>query len=301
MPELEAPVGPPAFASFGGILEGPLGDEDALAAARDRLAAMRLAPALEIEGGRFSLMLTEGRISGERLGRDGQEALVDALRGVVVASGDPARVESTLRCRLEFDGSLVETVFRVRRGELEPVSRLREGSAPDAGEAPASRSNLRAVVVALALALAVTASAWQADLLGRAFAPAPSELVLDTAGFGDALTLVAERAFPDYRVVLRRGDGYPRTPEQRVELEAAADGALGRLFVDALDGASPVWVLVLDGEGAVVGGTPVELRALVLRDDGTVATRVRSGREAERVVLSLDALGPVPADDGGNG
>ena len=81
------PGGPVRHGWFAGILEGRRGDVETLRNAVRRLNALGLAHAdLQLEGGRFNLLLDERIVPGSRFGPEVSTAFVERLQEIVDAS-----------------------------------------------------------------------------------------------------------------------------------------------------------------------------------------------------------------------
>ena len=121
-----------AFLWFDGILEGPIGDRDALRAAVLRLDAIGIVNAnLEIDGGRFSVLLDDRSKFMNRVTDNERTRLVESIQAIVDMSPSAERVESTLRCTEVNAQSVHETLFAVKGGKIERVSRARSANSDD--------------------------------------------------------------------------------------------------------------------------------------------------------------------------
>src|SRR5690606_34777262 len=140
-------------------------------------------------------------------------------------------VESNLRCRMVYAADVVETLFVVRRGEVEAVSRVRPRTpADDELLAPAALvtglANVRRrelVFAAAALLLVGLVAAWWSGWIDRVLAARAESLRIDTGPFGAMLAVGVERSLGNYRVELRRGPEYPATPEALAERREGSD------------------------------------------------------------------------------
>ena len=127
----------PRFGWFAGVLEGSVGNRDEMRAAADAVRDLGIVGCdLEILGGRFSFLFDEDPVPGERLTVDRQDELLASLAALVEAAADGAAVESTLRSSLVHPTSVVETLFSVRGGQLEPISRRRDLEERDRAREP---------------------------------------------------------------------------------------------------------------------------------------------------------------------
>lgn len=325
MPEPENPPPPPArrapdveatddlhgrrprYGWFAGILEGRVGDAEALRAAGARLA--RAVPSeLELDGGRFNFMFDERPVDGSRLGVDRQDALVDGLQRLVEASAEPDDVESTLRGALVYDDFVIETLFAPRGGRIEPVSRKRtveprdRQHAPDDGrggerygglDAPfrgkSKKSGLLLVILLLlGGALWAFTSGYGALARDALFGAGAEEIETDTGVFGTTLELRVERTLARYEVEVARGPDYPETPERADALVDAATTNEERAAMNAVANGESIWVRVVDESGRPLGAVELELRPLLSEDGGPASARVRAHSGAAGIELALD-------------
>ncbi|MCA8977446.1 MAG: hypothetical protein KDC98_22175, partial [Planctomycetes bacterium] len=135
------PSGAPQWVTMDGIVEGRIADYAALTkatAALNRLGICRFE--LGRDGGKFTLMPDNQRVSGKGLDEERQAELLQHL--ATLAQGASGPVESTLRCAMVFDEVCAETVFRAAVPPpagpgIEPLTRVRPRRADDVpAEAP---------------------------------------------------------------------------------------------------------------------------------------------------------------------
>ncbi|MEZ6016140.1 MAG: hypothetical protein R3F49_13555 [Planctomycetota bacterium] len=294
----------PRYGWFAGVLEGAVADSDALrraAAAVDAAGVMEVD--FEVDGGRFSLLFSDGPVPGERLSLEHQDGLVEALERVVAAAARPADVESTLRGSLVYDDHVIETLFSIVDGHVAPVSRRRALHERDRAQAPgasgtqldASLARLgrrRALALMAAVLVAAALLAWQRGYVQLVrdglFATAADALVFDTGPFGDALALDVRKERREYVCTVRRGPGYPASAAEVGALIAAATTSEERAAANAVANGAPVHLVLVDPDGATLAAAPLELGPL-LRDRDTeqeVSLRARMG--SARILISLD-------------
>ena len=297
----------PRYGWFAGILEGRIGNAEALRAAGERLA--RAVPSeLELDGGRFNFMFDERPIEGARLGIDRQDQLVAGLQSLVEASSEPDDVESTLRGALVYDEFVIETLFAPHGGRIEPVSRKRAIESRDREHAPgdaqdgerfggldapfrgkSKRSGLLLVVLLLlGGALWAFTSGYGALARDAIFGADAEEIDTGTGVFGETLELEIERKFARYEVKVSRGPNYPVTPDEAEALVDAATTNEERAAMNAVADGESIWVRVVDEEGRSVAATEIELRSLLSDDGGPVEAQVRAHAGGRRIELGLD-------------
>lgn len=303
-------TGSPRYAWFAGVLEGRVRDANGLRSALSRLKALDIVPCdLEINGGRFSFMFDEAPVRGDKLSVERQDDLVESLQRFVEASADATGVESTLRGSLVYAESVVETLFAVKAGTIEPVSRKRaldtrdRELAPDdaAGDgawagldAPFRGKSLRGGLMLLALLLlGGSLLAWQSGYFGLLrdsfFAEGTDEAAIETGLFKDTLTLTAERKLASYRCEIRRGANYPETPADIEALVAAAATTGERAAMNAVADGKTIWLRVVDKDGVTLAATRVNLSALLTEPNGVLQSKIRARAGTVRVELALNA------------
>jgi hypothetical protein len=251
----EWPPGPVDHARFGGILEGRHDDPAPLEGAVARLNEMGLVEAeLEIEGGRYSLMLDGGRIPGRRMSDSALAELVDCLGDLVEGSGHPETAECTLHCSVLARGAVRETLFVPRDGRVHAMSRVRavaEGCAepdPEVTTAALRRFGRRqAIWIAAVLLAAFGLAAWQSGYIDRILSRDPERIKVDTGPFGEDLAVVLDNTWGNYEVTLRRGPSYPTTEEAITKRREAAADLPHRAALGILSEGGTIYVQLRDG------------------------------------------------------
>lgn len=324
-----APSGPPRYGWFGGVLEGRVGDPTALRKAFEELDRSTAVPCdLDVDGGRFSLLFAEATVDGASLTVERQDQLLEGLGRVLAQSADPAAAESTLRGSLVFGGEVVETLFAVRDGRLDPVSRKRPLSQRDPSGGDARAGSLggldapfrdvargRGIMVLALVLVGGSLAAWRSGYVSLAYdaitAPAADEVEVSTGVFAETLSLELDRRFTDYVCEIDRGALYPATPEDANALMDGAATTGERAAMSAVADGETIWVRVVDDEGLTLSAERIELRALLAEDEGPIETRVRARAGGVRVELALsrgrsrgdapreDATADDPADENG--
>ena len=285
------PPGPIDHARFGGILEGRHDDPEALADIVARLNELGLVTAeLEVDGGRYSLMLDDRRIPGSRMSDAALAVVLECLTDLVEASNHPGTAESTLHCA-EFTREAVrETLFVPQDGRMNALSRVRPIEAgpdePDPGDvAKAFRGvgRKRALWIAAALLIAFGVTAWKSGYLDRLFSRDPERIALDTGPFGSDLAVRVQRSWGNYEVTIRRGRTFPTTGEEIAARRDAAPDLAQRAALGILSEGGTIYLQLRDGAGEVLVATSAELRPLLSSEDGEVTARL-PGRIAARAI-----------------
>lgn len=307
-PEIDddPPLGEPRYGWFAGVIEGRIGDADGLRGATDQLARLDVVACdLEIEGGRFSFMFDEQPVAGAKLTIEKQDGLVDGLQRLVDAAAGSSATESTLRGSLVHADCVIETLFAVRDGRIDPVSRRRAleerdralapggPGGPGAIEDPLARIGRQRAIALIALILVggglLAWSGGYVDVLRNTFlSRAASELESDTGPFADALTLEVEQRFGKYVCEIGRGPGYPATADEVEALIDAAVTAEERAAASAIGDGRTVGVVLVDDEGAPLTSAPVPLAKLLADEDATIEVTIAAKLAGTRVELSID-------------
>jgi hypothetical protein len=286
VPDLAAPSGPPLYAWFAGVVEGDRGGSDAglhdAAAAIERLGLGRAD--LELEGARFTLLLSGEAVAGDRLDEAGKHRFIAALDGLVRAAGVTRPLESTLRCTEVHADRTVETLFAIEGGRIRPWSRVRtvdaedRRRAPHAADAPpefASFGRRRAVAVLLIVAAIGAIAIWRSGLVGRLTSPDPEELPVLTTEFGDRLAVTVKHRFGDYRVEIRRSPTFPDSDAALALWRDRLVGARERIAWQSLAGEGTVHVHSLGEESRRLHSTVVNLRPLIVDGREVIVARLR--------------------------
>jgi hypothetical protein len=286
------PQGAPLAAFLDGVLDGRIGD-----AAKLRAAAAALDHAgagafqCEVTGGRFTLLPIATTVA-QPFGADAQERFLAALQAIATAAS-PGSLEGNLRCKLVWADEVAETLFVARGGTLEPVTRRRPRVATDEVPAPPTRGRLvgvrRREILWLVPVLALVAGAalWQSGVFARLFAAPAASLRTDSGPFDDLLALAIDSAAGDYEVTLRRGAGYPGTPQALAVRAAALTDLERRAACNLVGDGGDVYLELVDVAGAVLATTRIELRALLLAPDATVPARLPGHASADAVRLAI--------------
>ncbi len=296
----KAPEGPVRYAWFGGILEGRRPQDDgALRAAVAELNADGPVPAdLEVEGGRFTVLLGERTLEPSELSSERLTVFVDLLQRLVEASADPERIESTLRCTEVYAREAVETVFAPVAGEVRCVSRVRALNDEDRRRAPVAArpagpafdlGTRRALLIGALFLIAFGLFTWRSGIVGRWMSAEAAGLARETGPFGTLLAVEVERMWPgDYRVVLRRGDDYPLTTDAVSALQTGAGSPVELAAVNAVAEGDAVYAQLLNHDGEVLASDRLELRPLLGDADAEVEGKLKGRISAATVRLALD-------------
>jgi len=296
-PELSAPTGAPIYAWFDGVIAGDRGGADSAlhgaAAAMERLGLGRAD--LELEGERFALHFRGESVEGDRLDEEGKRRFIAILEEVVRAAGTSRPLESTLLCTEVHSDRTVETLFALRSGHVDPLSRVRPVEAEDCRRAPLTvrappglpaRGRWRAVALLLALvAIGAIAASWS-GLIDRFTSPDPSGLPILTTEFGDRLAVTVRRRYGEYRVEIRRSPTFPDSEDALALWRDRLTGTRERIAWQALAGAGRVYVHSL-GEGSRrLHTATLDLRPLVVDRHPVVAARLRADPRTKGFAIS---------------
>jgi hypothetical protein len=288
--------GPPVGLLIEGILDGRTAAAEPLLAASTALSKCGAGSfRCEITGGRFTLMPRETQVPAAAFDEAAQTRFLEALHSVVAAAA-PGSVESNLRCRLYYDEEVAETLFVVRGGRIEPLTRRRRRLPADddamtlPAKAPPFGLRRRDLAIIAPLLLLVGALVlWQAGWVDRVFAARAETLAIDTGPFGSMLATKIERSWGDYDVELRRGPDYPATAKQLQERRDRLEKLTERAAIEAVGNGGDLFVQVIDGSGKVRAQARVELRLLLGDENGVVTTRLPGLIGATGLRLSLSA------------
>lgn len=307
MPEMESPSvhqnflpprGSVRYAAFGGILEGTRGDRAILESLIREINELGLARAeLEIEGGRFSVLMDEAPVSTEGMEAARFESFVNLLQQLLEASPSPDSLESTLRCKIVTDREVQETLFVLLNGSLRCVSRTRPLQEGDRRQAPLtvwapsiSRFGGRhAILIGILLLIAFAILTWQGGYIDKIFSPKPGSLLLKTGPFGHLLKLEVEKSWGNYRVLIRRGKDFPESADKVKDLLESAVSAADRAAINTVADGDTIYAQLLSSKGKVLDFARVELRSLLSAGDAKVTGKLHGHIAAHCVQLSLDA------------
>lgn len=282
------------FGWFDGILEGTATDPAAVGAAVAELN--RSGPArfaLTVEALRCSILADDRPLAGERF-RDPRagESLVRGIEALVARLDGPEEPESTLRCTLVHDATVQETIFAVRGRAVRPVARERPVLDSDLARRPRGiaagspeANRMLWVGIAFLMLIAGVLSAWQKGLIDRIAAARAETLEVRRGAFGDTLDASVQESWGEYRVLVKRGRGYPPDAAS-VEAPATASTA-ERAARRIVANGETICLLVRAKDGTVLASAPVSLRGLLAREDGEVVAAIPGKRRAAAVELSL--------------
>lgn len=297
-PHTSPPRGPVQYAWFAGLLEGRCNDSDELrriAGEINGLGAVHID--LELDAGRFSALLDERTIAGESMTQETQDRLLGLLQEMVDASSDPQAVASTMRCTAVHGDSVVETLFAPMRGAMKCVNRVRPVQREDREHEPAGHTGSaiagfgirRVVLIGILMLVAFSALTWQSGLLDRVMSADVELLQVDSGPFGELLAVDVEPNWGNYRVLLRRGAAYPTTAAGVKELEAAAATPADRAAVLAVCDGGNIYLRLSDEQGKTLAYHPVEMRALLLKNDAVISGHLPGRIAARSIQLALEA------------
>lgn len=295
--EHAAPFSPPLAIELGGILDGRTADPASLAAAARELGACGLGTfQCEQTGGRFSLLPESTELPGAGFDLAAQERFLAGLARVAECAL-PGSIECTLHCRLIGASEVVETLFVLKEGRLEPMSRTRPRSPQDRVPFPESAAagalkGMRArdlALLALVLLLLGSLAVWRTGLVGRVLAVRAEALPLDNGPFGSTLALESKLSWGSYEVTLRRGTTFPQDPAQLAKLAADAPSLEERAAVTAVGDGGEIWVLLCDREGEVLEASSVSLRQLLLDAESKPQAVLAGHMEAAQIRLSMSS------------
>lgn len=292
-PPLQPPTGAPLAAFVEGLFDGRIGDAAAL---QQAIASLQHAGAgpfrAEVLGGRFSLLPAQTQVSGAPFDEGAQARFLQALQGVAAAAA-PGSVETNLRCRLVYADVVAETLFVVRQGQLEPLTRVRPRTADDGlgvPNAPAVPFGLRRrelLFAAPLLLLAGSIVAWQSGWIDRVLSARAETLRTDSGPFGAMLQLRVEPTWGNYRVTVTRGPEYPANASALTARRDGTEDLVARAAIAAVGDGGAVFVQLLGPDDKVLAEQRTELRPLLTAADGTIEAKLPGAMQATAVRLSL--------------
>lgn len=301
-PPRQLPTGAPHGIGIDGILEGRVANAVALGAAVEALGACGAGRfRLEITGGRFNVLPEETTLAGTTFDQHAQAAFVAALQQVLDAAA-PGSIVTTLRCTLHYAEQIAETLFVVRGGQLEPLTRLRARGSGDAPPLPGAdgtpargpalpRRQLLLITPLLLLAGALVA--WQTGWIDRVLAARAEDLATDGGPFGAMLQVEARRSWGNYEIELRRGADYPTTPDELTRRRDASGDLAARAATTLVGDGGQLFVQLRAADGALLAERRAELRPLLADAQGKVVLQLPGQITAHTVRLSL-ASGQAP-------
>ena len=297
----ETPRGPALYGWFDGIMEGPRFDDEVIGRLADAINYQALVPAdLELDGGRFSILLADRSTSGDAIGPARQERFLRFLQGFIQGLPDDVAVESTLRCTLVFEDRVVESLFAVVDRQLRCVSGVRAVTELDRRRDPegppsAVRQSVNALgrrgllAVGALLAIGLGFLAWGWGLVDRALSTDSAELTIHTGVFDRLLDVEIQDRWGNYEVTLHRGPDYPKTSDDVTVLLAGTQTPAGRAAVTAVANGLTVYLRLENQTGLVLASRGVELRALLVDEDGVIVLEL-PGRMSSRLLrVALDS------------
>lgn len=292
-PPLDPPMGPPLAAFVEGLLDGRVADAGALQLA---IANLQHAGAgsfrAEVLGGRFSLLPATTQVTGAPFDEAAQARFLLALQGVAAAAA-PGSVETNLRCRLVYPEVVAETLFVVRDGKLEPLTRVRPRTAddrtgvPGAAAVPFGLRRRELLMAAPLLLLAGGLVAWQSGWIDRVLSARADQLRTDAGPFGAMLQLRVEPAWGNYRVTITRGPEYPATTSALAARRDGTDDLVARAAIAAVGDGGAIFVQLLGPDDKVLAEHRTELRPLLTAADGTIVAKLPGAMQATAVRLSM--------------
>ncbi len=299
---MPAPSGIPNYLWFAGIIEGPRRDasiDPMLRRITHSICQLSLGTAeLELEGGRFSIMMSEDTVNGSESNRGVRESFANLLGELTAVLAADGPLESTLRCTEVFPRQTVETLFSPSGDVVRAVSRARSTSDEDQRHAPAALvspsalariGRVKAVVISVLSIATLIAVAWQGGLIDRAFAAQSSDIRIEVPGLGDTLQLTIDDEWGNYVVVLSRGIGYPETPAARDALFSNAVTTTELALLRAVADGDSLFIRIEDAENQVLGATRMSLRPLLSQPHNQVVARLPGQMNADHIRIALDA------------
>lgn len=295
----DVPSGEVQFAWFGGILEGQAADLERLGSTVQEINGLGMVVAdLDAERGRFSILFDNVVVSASTMNRDKSERLVELLDRIVHLSSTPERLESTLNCTEVYSDGVVETLFAVRDGAIDAVSRRREVRPADLAKqnvgAPAPSIAVpnmgRPMIVALLALLMVAGGlmAWRNGLVDQIMAAQVETLQVDQTSFEGLLAVKVDGTWGIYEVSISRGPKYPETAAEATALEGGEITTADLAAIRTVAGGSKVYVQLLDKDSKVLEAEPVSLAGLLSKDEPVLA-KLRGRARAKSIRLALDS------------
>ncbi len=290
-----------SFLWFDGILEGPVGDRGLLKSCTIRIGAIGIVQAnLEIDGGRFSILLDDKsrRMDGIR---DEQRARLLALfQEIVDLSPNPLGVESTLRCTEVTQDGVQETLFALQDGQFQRVSRTRKANSGDLSRKPRPISviggefetpNQRRVILGVAVLFMLGFLGWQMGVVHLALTPEPQEISVNHGLFEDLIATDLSKKWGVYTLSIFRGGNFPDTM-------AAFDSAIKSTkkldrgaMLNAVAHGDVIYVQLIDSANDIVFQKGLSLKPLLLSPENKIQMQIRGHKDAQSIRL---ALTPAP-------
>jgi len=288
------------YAWFAGILEGHSGDNDRLRQTVAELNALGSIDAdLELDGGQFSVLFDDLTLAGGAFAADLLDRLPRLLQEIVDAARDPARVTSTVRCTVVHEDGVVETLFAPVSGVMRGVSRPRRVKPEDLERAPAAAAvgnvsgmgPVRSTLIGALMLVAFAMLAWQSGFVERLTSVESSTLTVDNGPFGELLTAEIQPNWGNYRVLLRRGQSYPKDVAQQRQLEEQAATLAERSAVLMLTQGRHLYLRLISDTGETLAYYPVDTRPLLTSDEAPAVGHLPGRSIARSIQLSISPGG----------
>ncbi len=290
-----------SFLWFDGILEGPVGDRDLLKSCTIRIDAIGIVQAnLEIDGGRFSILLDDKsrRMDGIR---DEQRARLLALfQEIVDLSPNPLGVESTLRCTEVTKDGVQETLFALQDGQFQRVSRTRKANSGDLARKPRPISviggefenpNQRRVILGGAVLFVLSFLGWQMGVVHLALTPEPQEISVNHGLFENMIASDLSKKWGVYTLSIYRGDDFPKTMSAFDSAIKSAKKLNRGAMLDALAHGNVIYVQLIDSADNIVFQKGLSLKPLLLSSEAKLQMQIQGHKDAKSIRL---ALTPAP-------
>lgn len=286
-----------SFLWFDGILEGPLGDRDMLKACTTRLDAIGIVQSnLEIEGGRFSILLDDKSRQMARIDDNQRGRLLALLQEIVDLSPNTARVESTLRCTEVTDSGAQETLFALQGGQFQRVSRARKTSSEDLARKPRPTSvighefenpNHRRAILGVAVLIMLGFMGWQLGIVHLALAPDPQEIVMDYDLLENVIATDLSKKWGVYTLSVFRDNEFPKTMSAFDAAIKSAKQLDRSAMFSAVARGDVIYVQLIDSSGDIVFQKGLSLKPLLLDSKEKIQIQIRGHKDAKRVRLAL--------------
>lgn len=297
IPNRSPPIGPPRYAWFSGVVEGSRGSNDGpLHAVSSRIEQLGLGRTdLELDGPRFSLLLTGETIRGDRLDDACKQSFLGALEELVRVVGDDRPIESTLRCTEVHSDQAVDTLFGIQDGVVRPLSRMRPLEGEDLRHAPPDPAAVpeldqlgrRRALVILAIVFVLGGLAvWQSGIIERLASADPTQFDLLTTEFGERIAVTVEQSFGSYVVEIRRGPTFPDDDEKLAQWQGKLSGARDRRAYQTLAAGGEVYVHLLGEESQQLEMASVDLLPIVVGTSEVVIVRIPGRHDATGIAVS---------------
>lgn len=286
-----------AFFWFDGILEGPIGDRDALRSAVIKLDAIGIVSVnLELDGGKYSVLLDDKSKLLEGVNDAQRLKLIQSIQDIVELSAAPNKVESTLRCTEVSSSSVHETLFALQNGKVEKISRRRSANSDDLLRRPRPISVLgetfvggksRRLMIGGLIVLFCLAIGIQFGIADRIFAPEPSEITIEHRQFGNYLTSSMDKKWGVYTLTITRGESFPSSMAEFDAIAKAAARLDESATLGVLARGETAYIQMLDDKDGVLYQKGVSLKPLLLADDASIQVLMPGFRKTSSIQLAL--------------